>query len=709
MFVALCLLYGLIVAWVFWRRRSYLLDALVPGLLGLFTIAFYWRLVTGDVYSPADGGDLGSFLFPTYHFIQSSLKAGVWPLWNPHLYSGTPFVGEVQSGILYPPHLLRFLLGETLAYRDMQALAMFHVWWAGVGSYFLARGLRLTRGPAIFATIAFMFSDVFIVHFGNLNLIAVLSWLPLALLGVHRCLEGRGWRPALGAGLALGIGALAGHVQMTLFSLMTVALWVGLWLLLNRDRFRQIWRSALVALVIPAGVAIGLMAPILLPGLQAASFTARGDWSYAQTVGFSLSPAQLIGLLIPNFFGRGPALHWGLWPRVEVGYIGIITLALAVMGVALRRDRLTWLLLGLAAVSLAFSLGVYSIVHGWFTWLLPGLEQLRAPARFIFLFDLVVALLAARGLQELMAQWTADRRRVFDQVWRVLAWLLALAVVVGLPVIYAILLLTQDADPGLHLRASVGTIGIVGFVLLYAASLALLFARRREWVRPSLFATLAILLLFIDLASLGAYEDISEQDPTANYYRQDIVQFLDSDPDLFRIDARTDIDALWQPDTALMHGLDDVWGVVNPLTLAHYEAFWESTGSRSSDLYALLNVKYLLGRKDVALDWDAWELAFDGDPGTERVSQSSCPAPRLVARSGATRARPARGPGSDPGTWLPAADDRRARRWGAASRRGWRGASPRLEHERCAHPNRIECARHIIGRPNLVSRLAGQH
>ena len=151
----------------------------------------------------------------------------MWPLWNPHIYSGVPFVGEVQSGIHYPPHLLRFLLGGELAYTDMQWLAMLHIWWAGVTTYFLTKGLGLRRAPAIFAAIAFMFSDLFILHFGNLNLIAVVSWLPLALLGVHRTLEGGGWRPALGAGLVLGIAALAGHVQMTLFSLMAVALWAG--------------------------------------------------------------------------------------------------------------------------------------------------------------------------------------------------------------------------------------------------------------------------------------------------------------------------------------------------------------------------------------------------------------------------------------------------------------------------------------------------
>jgi len=190
---------------------------------------------------------------------------------------------------------------------------------------------------------------------------------------------------------------------------------------------------------------------------------------------------------------------------------------------------------------------------------------------------------------------------------------LLIALAVGVPVIYAILLLTQMGDPGLFLRTSVSTIGLVSFILLLAIGMILLYARRREWLSPGVLVALAIALLFIDLASLGAYQDLSDTDPTASFHRQAIVDFLRADPEPHRIDTSTDIDDLWQPDTALLQGLEDTSGVANPLTLSYYLDFMRSTGSRSSDLYALLNVKYLLGRKDVPLDWDAWELAFEGD------------------------------------------------------------------------------------------------
>ncbi len=614
MLLTLVLLYLIALALIRWRWPERFVDALMPGLFAGLVVAFFWRLVAGDAYMPADGGDLGSFLFPTYYFVQQSLKAGVWPLWNPHIYSGVPFAAEVQAGLFYPPHLLRFLLGGAITYRDMEWLVMGHIGWAGVTAYALARGLKLNRYAATLTAASFMFSDLFITHFGNLNLIGVVAWLPLALLGVHRYLTGGSLRWALGAGLALGVGSLLGHIQMTLFGLMTVGLWAGFWFVTEVSAWRRTWKRTVMAVALPTLVSVGVMAPMLLPGLEIARFTSRSDWTYAQTVGFSLSPAQLIGMVIPGFFGRSPALHWGLWPRVEVGYIGVFTLILALTGVLLRRDRLTWLLAGLGLTSLAFSLGIYSIVHGWFTWLLPGLEQLRAPARFIFLLDLSIALLAGRGLQAMMGAWHAKDARLVQGVWKLLRALFIITLAVGVPLVYAALLLSNQADAGLLLRTSIVTIAVMHFWLLLTAGMALFFARKQGWMGSRTFAVLSIGLIFIDLASLGAYNDISEKDPTANFTRPAILDFLKSDPDLYRIDARTDIDAFWQPDAALVHGLDDVWGVANPLSLAYYERYWNSMDSRSTDKYALLNVKYLLGKKDVPLDWDVWELAFDGDP-----------------------------------------------------------------------------------------------
>ncbi len=57
-----------------------------------------------------------------------------------------------------------------------------------------------------------------------------------------------------------------------------------------------------------------------------------------------------------------------------------------------------------------------------------------------------------------------------------------------------------------------------------------------------------------------------------------------------------------------------MYGLANPLLLADFARYWDGLGSRSSRLYDLLNVGWVLGRKDVVLDWEKFEPAFDGDP-----------------------------------------------------------------------------------------------
>jgi hypothetical protein len=585
-------------------------DVVAGGLLGLAAVGFFWRLVAGDAYMPADGGDMASFLLPLHRFAQANLLRGVLPLWNPYLYGGAPFIGESQAGLFYPVNWVVWLLGPTISYRSLEMLSIFHIWWAGMGTYFFLRG-RVGRVASLTGAVAFMFSDLFIVHFGNLNLIAVASWLPWVFWAYARALA-RGERHwAIAAGALLGIGTLAGHLQMTLF----IGLALALYTLLHTWLAGRSIVTDLAFLAVVAVVALGLAAVILVPAVEMAGHTGRAVWDYGQTVGFSLSPAQWIGLLVPAFFGRGPQFHWGLWPRVEVGYIGILPLILAALALTMRREKQDWMLAGLAAAAMLFALGVYSLPHGWLTALVPGLGQLRAPARFIFVFDFAVAALAASGLDALLGKWDADARCGFDLAWRNLKRVAFLAWGIAVPLAYMAVLLGQDRDAAIFAHLSVTLISVIFFATFLALGLLLLAARRLGWARTETLGALAVALIFIDLGSSGAYNDLGRDDPARGFSEHGaLITFLRSQPGPFRIDTRTDIDRLWQPSMALMHGLEDVYGVANPLTLAAPARYWEGLGSRSSPLYDFLNIGYVIARKDVVLDWSKFELAFDGDP-----------------------------------------------------------------------------------------------
>jgi hypothetical protein len=216
---ALIPLLWLVALWLTWtlHRRGRLrtpwhLDVAALGLLALATLGFFWRVVIGQSWIPADGGDLVSFLFPTYRFAAGMLRSGAWPLWNPYLYTGTPHVGDIQAGFLYPPNILLFCWRPAFPYAAMQWLSMGHIWFAGAGMYLLlVRGLRIGRVPALAGAVAFMFADPFLVHFGNLNLNAVASWLPWVfwpyLVALRKA--GLGW--AALSGLLLAVATLAGQ------------------------------------------------------------------------------------------------------------------------------------------------------------------------------------------------------------------------------------------------------------------------------------------------------------------------------------------------------------------------------------------------------------------------------------------------------------------------------------------------------------------
>ena len=358
-----------------------------------------------------------------------------------------------------------------------------------------------------------------------------------------------------------------------------------------------------------------LSAPILLPALELTQFTERSDFVYQDTVAFSLAPTQAIGLITPGFFGRGPALHWSLWDRVELPYAGVATLLLAIGGLLLagnrvRRDLWPWA----AAGSLRLPHRAGHLRNS------PRLaDARRAGIRSISGAGAGAGAVDAgyccprRGrlrLRSGVEQHRVPSDVAYSRYSRVLKWGGLLLAGIFTPLMYLALLLTQG-DPTAFLRASVAALAITLAAGFWLATWALVAMRRAEMIGAALFAALMIGLLFLDLSATGAYTDIAPDNPAASFEHPELVAFLQSDPDRFRIDTRTDIADLWQPDGAALHGLEDVWGVANPLMLQQWTDLWESTGGRDSRLYDTLNVKYVLVRDGTPLPEGKFALAFD--------------------------------------------------------------------------------------------------
>ncbi len=337
------------------------------------------------------------------------LKSGHFATWCPGLFAGYPLFAETQTGPLYPPTFVLFsLLPPTLAFSWSVIL---HFAFAGTGAWLLARRLGAASLPAVAAGVAYELSGFLITHVVHFNLLTGAAWTPWAICFALGAWSG-GLRSAIGLGVAVGGLLLGAHPYATFMTLLLTGL-----ALLFRTGVRPRPLAAgggILAGAIALGT--GLAAVQVLPTREFLARTTRGeavDYSFL-TFG-SFPPWNVATLAAPDLFGTPVNGTWYAGPdwshfAETCAYLGLPALALAVAALLLRRDRATLFAGTAGAVSLLLMLGKYTPAYravGAF----PLLQSTRLPARFALTFSLSLALLAALGLDALLRESVARRRR----------------------------------------------------------------------------------------------------------------------------------------------------------------------------------------------------------------------------------------------------------------------------------------------------------
>lgn len=623
------------------RRR----DALVVlGLLVLPLLLFWDVTFGGKTMLPADNlfqwqpwrtyaaefgvttpqnsllSDLILQNYPWKLFILDSMRARTIPLWSQHLFAGAPFLAKGQASVLYPFSLLFYVLPLPAAYGWF---TVSQVWLAGVAMYGFGRILRQRRAAAALAALVYQGSGFMLVSAAVFPMIlGAAVWLPLLLgcidliVRINRSPRGAGktlpWA-ALGAA-ALGCQLLAGHPEITYYTLLIMALFAAWRLVTVPDRIdddadapsarRSVRRWLKPAGWLAAFVAVGLLlgAVQLVPLFEVGQTNFRqASASLAEVRGWAFPLRRVVTLALPNFFGN-PAHHtyrdlltdaltpfttnfygqpnphgagssnWGIKNYVEGGiYLGIVPLLLAALGAVssvwrgagqARRAHGAFFG-GLAFFSLAFIFGtpLYAILY----YGLPFINQLHSPFRWVFALSLAVAVLAGFGLEALLAA----RRRA--ALWP--AGLLALgggAVVAGAwalrplygrvgPLVERVFLgLAQapDAFPSAtafagYVRPQLVTLGLV----LLGGGVALALARRGRWW---LVPLLALVIADLFLANRGFHAAV---DPALLDFKPQLVQWLEAQPGEWRITAfEAHGDKPFNANSGWLFGLEDVRG-----------------------------------------------------------------------------------------------------------------------------------------------------
>ncbi len=351
--------------------------------------------------------DLGQYFIFWRAFAADQLRHGHVPLWNPHIFCGTPFLGWSQGGVLYPPNWLDLLLPLSLSINLGVAL---HVFLAGLFTYLwgLRRGLRPVT--AVVSGALFMFSGSYFLHVyaGHLSLLCAIAWMPLVLTSIDAWTQTRKYGWILVGAAASAMQIMAGDVQACFYTAVTA----GLLLLFNSINSKE--RSKVVlGFLAMYGIASALGAVQLLTSFQAASESVRaGGISYQFASMVSFAPENLLTLGAPGFFGNMvTAPYWGRWYLWEMClFIGISGLSLAVYGAARGDQKIRRALIPLTIILLLLAFGSNTPLFPLFYRWVPGFNRFRANAKFIMEVSFFMATLAGAGLDHLLQKPQGHKR-----------------------------------------------------------------------------------------------------------------------------------------------------------------------------------------------------------------------------------------------------------------------------------------------------------
>ena len=334
------------------------------------------------------------------------------PFWNPYQLAGTPLMANSQSGALYPPHVVLGILHVPTPMAVI-VLAWLHLALAGVGTFRLVRALGGTEMGGLLAGSSFMLSP-FLVGWTVLSSVpSTVAWIPWALALLTEGMRGQP-RRFFGLGIAVGMMALAGHLQFLAYGLLALLVW-GLWLAAESRNARTI-----AAAVLAVGGGLALAGPQLMPVVSYSQFSHRRNSptaeGYEAYVFSAIRPFEFGNLVNPMTLGNPreaeddaristywPALvkRGGNWAESAVSPGAVALAGLCFLPLVFRRLRGQIgapLTLGILSLLLATGTPVNRLLY----FGVPGWSSTGSPGRIIVLFAMMGAVIAGLVVGKLL-------------------------------------------------------------------------------------------------------------------------------------------------------------------------------------------------------------------------------------------------------------------------------------------------------------------
>lgn len=168
---------------VLMRSRDNLIAFAVLSVANLFIYHDYWlgrKIITSK--------DFLALLYPLLNFQSDCLHELSWPLWNPFMNFGYPYVEHYVNSSLLPTHLLMGVFtgaGLTLIHWELLSWVIV----GGFGMYLCVREFGHSYATALICGVSFMFCGQMLTLPQWSHLVCSAASFPYLILGYHRAVK----------------------------------------------------------------------------------------------------------------------------------------------------------------------------------------------------------------------------------------------------------------------------------------------------------------------------------------------------------------------------------------------------------------------------------------------------------------------------------------------------------------------------------------
>jgi|GEM_PF-3021626 len=352
-------------------------------LIALVTLFFLPLFCSSKFIS--NFGDIYRYYYPHKFLAKECLIKGVIPLWNPYIFSGCPFLAQVQTSIFYPLNLIFYFSSLNLGFKLFYFL---HFILLAAFVYFFLSAITCDTAASFYGSLIFTFSG-YMVSFiprGHSVMFSSYVWAIIVFFFAYRLLHSPSFRSEknlidyLFFIFSISILFLSGHTQVFYISVMF--LFLSYLFLSKFSRLMWFIPSILV------GLALGALQ--LLPTVEFTILSHRASqWDWSIATSYSAKVESLLTLALPNIYGNPFDNTYkdkgSVFFETMCFNIGFLPLIFAFIGIysSIREKKYFWIFTSIVffLLSLGDNLPGYKIVYP----LIPGMKLFRAPARFLFI------------------------------------------------------------------------------------------------------------------------------------------------------------------------------------------------------------------------------------------------------------------------------------------------------------------------------------